>query len=175
MEITINLNDVVVFESRGETFKLAWADVPQEKLASFVATAAEAGIMKAGVDAAASAKKYAEDNDMGEAAATRLLVEKRMDAWRAGEWTHTTRGAGFTSGEGAAVDAKLIGLLRPYIKNEDEKWYKAATEPERKRRMAEVWADFDDDHREGYLRIARRQVERDAEDAAALAAINTPL
>lgn len=159
MEITINIPDAITFESRGESFTFEIAKVAEDKRADFAALVFMAGICKAGVDAASSAAKHAEENGIEVSAATREMIEKRLNVWYRGEWS--SRGVGE---DAETVEAKSI--LRGFIaKGGDAKKYKNSSPEARTEMVNTAWNNLPEAERESYLKTARARLARKAEEA----------
>ena len=168
MDITIKLPDVVNFESNGQKFAFGFGEVQADKLADFVVACTVAGIMKAGVDAAASAKTYAEENKLSRDEAVKTLVEKWLKVWRAGDWS--SRGAG--TGESAEM-LECLSMLRSVVKEGNKAKYKNASPEERDAMVRKAWTELTDAKREAYMKTAIKRLEVKAQAAAELAALET--
>lgn len=168
MQLTIEVPDSIAFESRGEEFAFEIAKVAEDKRAEFAALVFMAGICKAGVDAASSAKTYAEENDMTPEAATREMIEKKLAVWYKGDWS--ARGVG--TGDSAEVrEAK--SMLRVVVKDGDKKAYKNASPDKRDEMVNAAWEALPDKERESYLTTAKARLGLKAKQAAELAALAT--
>lgn len=166
MEITITVPGTITFESRGEMFGFEIAKVDEAKRAEFAQLVFIAGICKAGVDAASSAKTYGEENKMSIEAATRVLVDKRLKTWYAGDWS--SRGVG--TGEDA-VTTMAKSKLREVVKTADKAKYKNAEPAVRDEMVDAAWAKLTDKQREAYMAWATKAVAAKKAAADALAAI----
>lgn len=164
MEVKLELPKSVDFESRGIEFSFDFADVPADKLSDFVIACVVAGISKAGVDAAASAKGYAEKNGLTEEAATIELVNKRLTVWAKGEWTMRGGGDGLSRVESIAREK-----VRDTIKGSPNKAkeYKAAKPEDRVAMVEEVWAKQSDEARAGLIEWAKKELIRRQAEAKA--------
>lgn len=174
MEVTINLPESVDFESRGIEFSFGFDAVPADKLADLVIACVVAGISKAGVDAAASAKGYAEKNGMTEEAATIELVNKRLTVWAKGEWSLRGGGNGLSRVESIAREKVRDALKSSPAKAKE---YKAAKPEDRAAMVEEVWSKQSDTARESLLswakgELVRRQAEAKAKKDAIAAALD---
>lgn len=175
MELTINLPETVDFESRGEEFAFAFADVAKDKLAAFVAQCVVIGISKAGVDAASSAATYAKENGMTPEAATRVLVDKKMSVWKTGEWSARGTGEGISRVEAIAREQVRNAIATsPQLKAV----YKACDTDGRKAMVEEYWAKQSPESKDAAMQwakgeLAKRQAEsaRKAEAAKAASGI----
>jgi hypothetical protein len=168
MQITITLPDLVTFESRDIPFEFAWDKVPEDKRADFVAACAVAGIMKAGVDAASSAKTYADENNMTAAEATKTLVGKRMAVWAQGDWASRAGGMGDSP---EVAEAKT--QIRAVVKTGDAKKYKNASPEERTAMVDAHWDALPEDQKAAYIRTATARLAVKARMKAELSAIKT--
>lgn len=130
------------------------------------------GLKQKIADAAAGAKGFAEEHEMTVAEAAENLMQKVVDNLAAGNWGAQRGGAGVAlTGEGSEVDAKVISLLRPNVRAADEKWYKNATEADRKARCVETFTALDDAQQTSFVKVAKARIAREREEAAELAAI----
>lgn len=96
-------------QSAGD-FCFDWTRIKADRLAQFVADAAEAGVSKTGVDAASSAKTFAEKTD-GVAdtdEARKILIGKWIASRYESQEFGARANAANISGEGSAVDAEYI-------------------------------------------------------------------
>lgn len=96
-------------QSAGD-FCFDWTRIKADRLAQFVADAAEAGVSKTGVDAASSAKTFAEKTD-GVAdtdEARKILIGKWITSRYESQEFGARANAANISGEGSAVDAEYI-------------------------------------------------------------------
>lgn len=161
MELTIKIDDVVTWASRDVEFELNLGDVPKDRVAELVAKAAVMGFRKAGVDAAASAAKYAKDNDIDVEQATRELTEKKIAVWLAGDWGAERGGDGMTR-----VERRAIGLCREAVRTRDPKAYKSWDESERFATCVEYFEALPDKQKADLLR-AGTELVRIADEAKA--------
>ena len=138
MKITVDVPEVVEFASRGVEFVFRVGDVPAEKRAEFVAQAFAAGIAKAGVDAASNAASHASEHKMTVEAATRELVEKRLEVWKRGEWTaHAVGVRGF--------NADVLAICKDQLKAAiGEKAWKRVAQSDQTTQAREYFAGLDD-------------------------------
>lgn len=164
MQVTINLPETVDFESRGIEFSFGFDAVPADKLGEFALACIIAGISKAGVDAAASAKGYAEKNSMTEEAATIELVNKRLTVWAKGEWTMRGGGDGLSRVESIARE-KVRDTIKASPNKAKE--YKAAKPEDRVAMVEEVWAKQSDDARASLIEWAKKELVRRQAEAKA--------
>lgn len=153
MKIEINMPDSVTWSSRDVDFALDLSKVPADKLAELIATAATMGFRKAGVDAAASAAKYAKDNGLTEAEATAELTAKKIAVWESGDWGATRGGDGMTR-----VERYAVSLCREAVKAKDANAYKAMVEKERFAACEEYFAQLDETKRDGLLKHAAKMI-----------------
>lgn len=162
MQITINVPDTITWASRDVDFTLDLSAVPADKLADLVAKAAEMGFRKAGVDAAASAAKYAKDNGIDVEAATKELTEKKIAVWLGGTWGAERSGDGMSRIERTAVSA-----VREAVKARDAKAYKSWDETERFAACVEYFEGLGEEQKAGLMKWAAAEIaRRDAAKAA---------
>lgn len=165
MQITIEIPESVTWCSRDVDFELVLSEIPADKLADLIATAAVMGFRKAGVDAAASAAKYAADNKIDVEAATRELTEKKIAVWLSGDWGATRSGDGMSRIERTAISA-----VRDAVKAKDANAYKAMNESERFAACVEYFDGLSEVQKDGLMRwataeVARRDAAKEAEKA----------
>ena len=165
MQITINIDSVVSWSSRDVDFSLSLEDIADDKLADLIAQAAVMGFRKAGVDAAASAAKYATDNNMTVEDATIELTEKKIAVWLKGDWGATRSGDGMSRVERTAISA-----VRDAVKARDSKAYKDMTEAERFAACVEYFDGLSEVQQSGLRdwatgEVARRDAAKAAEKA----------
>lgn len=153
MKIEIEMPNSVTWSSRDVDFALDLTKVPVDKLADLIATAATMGFRKAGVDAAASAAKYAKDNGLTEAKATEELTAKKIAVWESGDWGATRGGDGMTR-----VERYAVSLCREAVKTRDAKAYKDWAEKERFAACEEYFAGLDETKRAGLLAHAAKMI-----------------
>lgn len=173
MEITLNLPETV--ESRFKDGTVVTVDVtaiPEDKLAECVAHWFAVGISKTVNDAASGAKAYAEENGISASEARAELAGKKAASIERGEFT--VPGTGYDE-----LDLEIISILIPEVKGSDEAWWKDADIGEKRRKCMEHFATFDEAKTESYVKVAKKRLERKAEEkarkaeeAAELAAIN---
>lgn len=165
MQLTITIPTTVEWSSRDVDFALDLEAVEPTKLADLIAQAAVMGFRKAGVDAAASAAKYATDNNMSVEDATRELTDKKIAVWLNGDWGATRSGDGMSRVERTAISA-----VRDAVKARDSKAYKDMTESERFEACTQYFDGLSQVQKDGLLawatsEIARRDAAKAAEKA----------
>ena len=162
MKLTIELPDSVQVSAGDATVDFEFAKIAKDKLAEFVAMAAQVGIMKAGNDSASGAAKFAKENKVDVEEARETLITKWCNA------RYESGGFDRRTGDGVGpVDREAIRACRQAVKASDEKWYKAASEEQKWQRMVEYFDGLDETKQEGLRKWATAEIARKAEAAKA--------
>ena len=167
MKLEIEIADQIVIKSGDAEVVFDVTKINPDKIAELVGVAAEVGFYKAGVDAAASAKTFAEENKMEDTAARETLIGKRVATWLTGEWG-ATRGAGNGLSE---LDREIVSMMRKAVKASDAAWYKDAAEADRVARCIEAFGGLPEAQQKSITKVANTRIAKKKEEAAELAAL----
>lgn len=168
MKLTIEISDLIEWTSGDVTTSLDLTRVDAKKVAELVAIAAEAGFQKAGVDSAASAKKYAEDNKVTDSEAREILMGKRVKTWLSGEWG-AVRGAGSGLSE---LDREMVSCVRENVKMRDKQAYKNMAESDRVAACVAYIEELSDKQTEALRKHAAARIEMRRKEREALKSLD---
>lgn len=167
MKLEIEIADTITIESGEAVVVFDLLQVDKEKLADLVGTAAEVGFYKAGVDAAASAKKYREEHGVTDTQAREILIGKRVKTWESGDWG-AVRGSGSGLSE---LDREIVSIMRKPVKESDPKWYRGAAEADRVAKCVEAFGALPEAQQKTVTKTAEARIKRKRKEAEELAAL----
>lgn len=162
LKLSVTIPQLIEVSAGEATENFDLSKLPEDKLAEFVAMAAQVGIMKSGNDSASGAKAYAAKNKLDIEVARAELIGKWCEA------RYESGGFDRRTGDGmSTVEKEAVRACRRAVKESDEKWYKSADEEAKWSRMVEYFDGLDQTKKDGLLAWAKAEVERKAAVAKA--------
>lgn len=159
MERKIELGETLEVTSREQTVKLDMTKLPDE----LIAQAVMHGLTQKIADAAAGAKKVAEESGVSIEDATVSLMAKVVERLEAGEWGATRGGSGLSP-----VDKKVIALSREQLKQRID-GYKDMTPAQRDKAVWDEFTQLGEGVQAKVRRMAEAEIERERKAKEGLA------